>query len=109
MFGGEGNRAGGGSRMDAWERLRWLFETDDGGLYDIRLAGLGEPGVVAAFEFIRARSAVTPGAHFWHTGLERDERVADYPDAARLVARRVAEPFHVLAPGLAFAGVVLPD
>ncbi|MBN9523818.1 hypothetical protein J0H58_35790 [bacterium] len=95
--------------MDAWEQLRWLFDTDDGGLYDIRLAGLDESGVVAAFEFIRARSAVTPDARFWHTGLERDELVADYPDAARLVVRGVAEAFHVLAPGLAFAGVTLPD
>ncbi len=95
--------------MDAWERLRWLFDTDDGGLYDIRLAELDEPGVAAAFEFIRARSAVSPDALFWHTGLERDQRVADYPDAARLVARGVAEPFHVLAPGLEFAGAVIPD
>jgi hypothetical protein len=95
--------------MDAWERLRWLFETDDGALYDIRLAGLDEAGVVAAFEFIRARSAVTSDACFWHKGLERDERVADYSDAARLVVRGEAEAFHLLAPGLKFAGVVLPD
>jgi hypothetical protein len=41
--------------------------------------------------------------------LQRDQRVADYPDAAKLVAEGVAEPFHVLAPGLEFAGAVLPD
>lgn len=95
--------------MDAWERLRWLFDTDDGALYQIRLTGLEEAGVVAGFEFVRSRSAVTPDALFWHTGLERDERVAGYPDAARLVARGVAEPFHVLAPGLEFVGAVIPD
>ena len=65
--------------------------------------------MAAAFKFIRRRSPVTPDALFWHTGLERDERVADYPDAARLVVRGLADPFHVLAPGLKFAGAVVPD
>ena len=81
--------------------------------------GEGLPGVLLratrvhvlrqSVEFIRSRAAVTPDARFWHTQLERDERVADHPDAARLVVRGVAEPFHVLASGLVFAGVVLPD
>lgn len=95
--------------MDAWERLRWLFDTEDGALYDVRLSELDEAGVVAAFGFIRSRSAITPDALFWQTQLERNERVADHPDAARLVIRGVAEPFHVLASGLTLAGVVLPD
>jgi hypothetical protein len=95
--------------MDAWDRLRWLFDTDDGALYDIRLTGLDETGLVAAFEFVRSRSAVTPEGNFWHTGLERDQQVADYPDAAQLVTRGFAEPFHVLTHGLKFAGAVIPD
>jgi hypothetical protein len=65
--------------------------------------------VAAAFEFLWSRSAVTPDARFWHTGLEQEQRVADYPDAARLVACGAAEPFHILAPGLEFAGAVIPD
>ncbi len=95
--------------MDAWDRLGWLFDTDDGGLYDIRLMGLNESGLAAVLDFVRSRSAVSPDALFWHKRLECDQRVADYHDAARLVARGVAEPFHVLAPGLAFAGAVIPD
>ena len=95
--------------MDAWDRLRWQSDTDDGGLYNIRVAGLDEPGVVAAFEFILVRSASDPDYHFWHTGLERDERMADYPDAARLIVRGVADPLNVLASGLAFRGAEIPD
>ncbi|MBL8794903.1 MAG: hypothetical protein JNM56_13425 [Planctomycetia bacterium] len=95
--------------MDAWDRLRALFDTDDGGLYDIRLTGLGEASLVAAFEFIRSRSKVTPDALFWHTTLQKDERVADHPDAPRLVAQGIAEPFHVLASSLEFAGAIIPD
>ena len=95
--------------MDAWDRLRWLFDTDDGGLYDIRLKGLDEAGLVKAFEFIRSRARITPDALFWHTGLQKDQRVADYPDAARLVVQAVAEPFHVLATGMEFDGSVIPD
>ncbi len=94
--------------MDAWDRLCWLFDTDDGGLYDIRLSGLDEPGLVKAFEFIRSRATITPNALFWHTGLQQDQRVAEYPDAARLVAQGVAEPLHVLASGIEFTGVALP-
>jgi hypothetical protein len=95
--------------LDAWDRLRWLFDTDDGGLYDIRLSGLNEAGLVKAFYFIRSRANISPDALFWHTGLQQDQGVAEYPDAAQLVAQGVAEPFHVLASSLEFAGVVLPD
>ena len=94
--------------MSTWDRLRRLFDTDDGGLYDIRLTGLDERGLVAAFEFVRSRSPVTPDAHFWHTKLELDQRVADYPNAAELVVSGVAEPFHVGASDLRFRGTMLP-
>ena len=95
--------------MDAWDRLRWLFDTDDGGLYDIRLTGLDEAGLVNAFEFVRSRANLTTDARFWHTELQQDQRVADYPDAARMVVQGIAEPFHVLARGLEFDGAVIPD
>lgn len=95
--------------MDAWDRLRKLFDTDDGGLYEIRLAGLDEEGLVAAFEFIRSRSNIVPDGLFWHKALQQDRRVADYPDAARLVAQGIAEPFHTLARAPEFAGTVIPD
>jgi hypothetical protein len=95
--------------LDAWDRLRKLFDTDDGGLYEIRLAGLDEAGLVAAFEFIRSRSNITPDAVFWHKVLQQDLRVADHLDSARLVAKGIAEPFCVLAPAVEFAGAVIPD
>jgi len=76
--------------LDAWDRLRWLFDTDDGGLYDIRLTGLDAAGLVKAFEFIRSRANITPDARFWHTFLQDEHRVADYPHAARLVVQGVA-------------------
>ena len=95
--------------MDAWDRLRSMFDTDDGGLYDIRLTGLDEPGLEMAFDFVRSRSSINPHSFLWHLELGRDVRVVDYPDAARLVARSVASPFHVLAQGLSFDGTVIPD
>src|SRR5258708_1966696 len=95
--------------MDAWDRLRWLFEVDDGGLYDIRLSGLDELGLAKAFEFGRSRACIAPNATFWHTVLNCEQRVADYPDAAHLIVDGVAEPFHVLATGLLFDGVGVPD
>ncbi len=41
--------------------------------------------------------------------MQQDQRVADYPDAAKMVAQGVADPFHVLATHLELAGVLLPD
>jgi hypothetical protein len=95
--------------MGVWRRLHFLFDTDDGALYPVRLTGLDAAGVSAAFQFIQARAEVTPDAVFWHRGLGGEQRVADHPDPARLVAAGEAEPFHVLARGLSFSGVALPD
>jgi hypothetical protein len=95
--------------MTVWKRLHSLFDTDDGGLYDIRLTGLDASGVAAVFDFLRAHARLSRDAIFWHRGLERDERVADYPNPARLVAEEQADEFHVLAQGLSFGGVTVPD
>jgi hypothetical protein len=64
---------------------------------------------VKSFEFIRSRASMSQDALFWHNALQQDQRVVDYPDAARLVAQGEAAPFHTLASGLAFDGVVIPD
>lgn len=95
--------------IGVWKRLHRLFDTDDGALYPIRLTGLAAAGVSAAFQFIRSRAQITSDAVFWHRRLDREERIVDHPDPAHLVAANEADPFHVLARGLAFGGVALPD
>ncbi len=95
--------------MDAWDRLKWLFEVDDGGLYDICLIDLDENRLVRAFDFVVKNSRITPDTRFWHREHDRECLVADYPDAPQLVARQTADAFHTLASGFTFGGVVLPD
>jgi hypothetical protein len=95
--------------MGVWKRLHFLFDTDDGALYPVRLTGLDADGVAAAFAFIRSRARLSPDTVFWHRGLDREERLIAYREPARLVAAGEAEPFHVLARGLSLGGVTLPD
>jgi hypothetical protein len=95
--------------MKVWKRLHSLFDTDDGALYDIRLTGLDASGVAAVFNFLRSRARMSPDAIFWSRGLERDEQVGAYPNPAQLVAGEQADEFHVVAKGLSFGGVTVPD
>jgi hypothetical protein len=92
-----------------WRRLHCLFDTDDGSLPRICLTGLTAAGVEAVFDFLRSRAATFRGNPFWHRLLDREEPLDAHPDAARLVAERQADEFHVLAQGLSFRGVTLPD
>ena len=95
--------------MDVWKRLHFLFDLDDGALYDIRLTGLDAAGVATAFDFLRSRARVNLDAPFWHRGLDREEPLEAYPNPARLVAAQEADPFHWLTQGLSFGGVTVPD
>jgi hypothetical protein len=95
--------------MSVWKRLHFLFDTDDGALYDVRLTELQAEDVAIAFDFLRSRAQMDLHATFWHRGLDREERLDAYSNPARLVADGVAEPFHVLAQGLSLRGVTLPD
>lgn len=95
--------------MRAWEKLRPLFDTDDGSLPEVRLTGIGPGGVVGVFGYIRSRAVLNPDATFWHRSPGREETIAAAPDPAGLVAAGEADAFHVLASGLTIGGTVLPD
>jgi hypothetical protein len=95
--------------MNIWKKLRFLFDTDDGSLPEVRVTELTSEGVAAVFDFIRSRAAVKADTLFWHRALNREERLDAHPDAATLVAEGQADAFHFLASGLSFHGVVLPD
>jgi hypothetical protein len=92
-----------------WSQVGFLFATDDGSLPSIWVNGLDRDGLAAAYAFLRSLSRTNPDVAFWHTGLEREERLDAWPNAAVLVADGQADPFHFLASGLAVGGVDLPD
>src|SRR5947209_1386478 len=92
-----------------WDEVGFLFDTDDGSLPEVRVTDLTPEGVAAAYAFLRARASVRPDLRFCHKGLGGEERLDGWPNPALLVATDEAEPFHFLAPGLAFDGVALPD
>src|SRR5437764_9976645 len=93
----------------AWNKLRALFDTDDGSLPAVRLTELTAEGVAAVYAFLRARASVQPDLVFWHRALDREERLDAWPNPARLVATDEADPFHFLATGIAVGAITLPD
>jgi hypothetical protein len=95
--------------MKVWKKLRFLFDTDDGSLPEVRVTELSSGGLAAVVDFIRSRAAVNADTPFWHRALDREERLDAYSNAATLVAQGQADPFHFLASRLSFHGVVLPD
>lgn len=95
--------------MDAWKKLRFLFETDDGSLPDIRIAGLSPDGVVSVFDLIRTRATLNSDAAFWHRVLDRAELLGAHRDPAGMVVSGEAGPFRVLASKISVGETILPD
>jgi hypothetical protein len=95
--------------MDAWKKLRFLFETDDGSRPEIRIAGLSPDGVASVFELIRSRATLDSDAAFWHRALDREELLTAYHDPAGMVASGDTEAFHVVASGISAGETILPD
>jgi hypothetical protein len=92
-----------------WDRLHWLFDTDDGSLPEVLLTNLSVEGVAAIYAFLRSRGDKASSFAFWHRSLDREEQIDAWPNAALLVATGQAEAFHFMATGLAFDNVVIPD
>jgi hypothetical protein len=92
-----------------WKELRFLFDTDDGSLPEVRVTDLSRDGLATGYAFLRWQAQVAPGVAFWHRTLNREEQLDAWPDAAWLVATQEADVFHFLARGIAIDGVILPD
>ncbi len=93
-----------------YARVRFLFETDDGSLPEVRLVGLRPSQTAAAYADLRARSGgVNMGAAYWDTRAQREAPVDAVSNAASLVVSGEAEPFHVVLQELRIGTVCLPD
>jgi hypothetical protein len=92
-----------------WEELRFLFDTDDGSLPDVRLTELTGDGLAAGYAFLRSQAQVSPGMAFWHRSQDRVEQLDDWPNPAQLVAAEEADEFHFLARNFGVRDVILPD
>jgi hypothetical protein len=64
-----------GYLMGVWRRLHFLFDTDDGALYDVRVTALDKNSISAAFDFLLSRAKVNLDVPFWHRVLDREERL----------------------------------
>src|SRR4051812_45923484 len=94
---------------NVWKELRFLFDTDDGSLPEVRLTELSPDGLAAGYAFLRSQAQAAPGVAFWHRSQDREEPIDDWPNPARLVAADEADEFHFLARNIGVRGVTLPD
>ena len=92
-----------------WEQVRECFDTDDGSLPGIEIAGLSPEGVASVYAMLRGRSRLaSDSAEFEIRPQEACLPVDSLPHAAALVAAGEAEPFHLCIAGVVAAGVELP-
>jgi hypothetical protein len=80
-----------------WNDLHDLFDTDDGSLPEIWITNLSADGISTIYDMIRTVAKTLPGQPtFWDKRRDQASLLASVPNAARLVAENLAEPFHFL-------------
>ena len=94
--------------MSAWEKLRHLFERDDGSLPDIFVEGLSGEEVVAAYEWLTARSRAEEAATVWSVTEKEDIPIREVPRPAYELCIGNIESFRHQLQGLSALGVQLP-
>ena len=92
-----------------WQQVRECFDTDDGSLPGIVLDKLSPAGVAAVYAMLRQRSRMaTDSPEFWSRTQEASLPVDSVPNAATLVAGKLADAFHHCIAGVVAANVELP-
>lgn len=78
-----------------WGKVRRCFESDDGSLPAIQIERLSAAEVAELYLELRRRGSLAdPASGFWDKSLASLRPLDDVPNAAELVARYEAEPFH---------------
>jgi hypothetical protein len=95
---------------ELWKELHYIFDTDDGSLPEIWIMNLSQEGVVAIFAFLQhACGTIANSAVFWSLEDHQEQPINSVPNAADLVVKARAEPFHFVCEGLTYKSVVLPE
>lgn len=94
--------------MSAWEKIRHLFERDDGSLPDIFLQGLSGEEVVVVYEWLTARSRPQEGATVWSITENRDIHIREVLRPANELCIGNIESFRHQLKGLSALGLELP-
>jgi hypothetical protein len=93
-----------------WKELHHLFDTDEGGLPEIRIVNLSQEGVVAIFSSLQQNCRPFANSQvYWSDEDQQDKPINSVPNAAALVVQGRAAPFHCLCRGLTCEGEMLPD
>jgi hypothetical protein len=93
-----------------YEAIKVLFEPEDGTCPEVCLVGIGGPQVIRGFALILESARFLVGAPYFFSTLEKtDKLVKSVPNAAELVVKGEAEPFHFLCRFVATSHAPLPE
>lgn len=94
-----------------WEELHGFFEVDDGSLPEILIHFRNPEAIESGYLFLRDLAVdVSPDpAVFWSVADNAERPVDTVPNAAALVVRGDAEPFHAVFGGIRMGEVTIPD
>ena len=94
-----------------WNELHDLFDTDDGSLPEIEIANLNAPQIGAIYSYLLSsgKDVTLGGGMFWDRDLDRDRYINEVENAALLVTKNIADPFHILVGGIEHDETIIPD
>ena len=93
-----------------YERIGFLFGSDDGSLPEFRLSGLTSGQMPAVYARLRQLGTeINEGAYFWDRREAREALLDSVPNAATLVVSGEADGFHFVLKDAWHQGTALPE
>ena len=94
-----------------WNRLRHLFECDDGSLPEIRIAPLSDEEIVEIYEWVLSIAKLESDnrASAWSIKEQRDIPLKQIDRPAKKFVDGELQPFHHLLSDLKIGGLEIPE
>lgn len=92
-----------------WNEIHDMFDKDDGELPEICICNLSPQEVVNGYSLIRQAGCAAGGPRFFNLEAGEEMELDQVANAAELVARRKAHPFHFMVRNLRFADGCLSE
>jgi hypothetical protein len=94
--------------MSPWQKVKHLFELNDGSLPDIFVENLSSEELVAVYEWLSNLAEIPRRTTVWSTENQQDIPICEVPFPARAFREGRIASFRHLLVGLSVDGVVLP-
>ena len=94
--------------MSPWQRVKHLFEYDDGSLPDIFVKNLSAEDIVVVYEWVMSQCTIIGNPTLWSLEAKSNVAIRELPCPARSLVQGKVEGFHHSLEGLCIGEVELP-